>query len=140
MGFDVRVVKTHNLPERFRPSSNTASRRRSAPQRHPARSQSFGSPQSSSLERSAEDRLKDVREGLSQDLPEPLRNLLEEATGELTRKERDAFLSRIATDPEQTHQDSSRSEKEWRPVLVRWLKEQANRFMAAAAQASGGRS
>ena len=138
MSFDLRVVKTRDLPERFRPSSNTAPQRRSTPQRHPARSRPFGAPQPSSPERSAEDRPRAVRGGLSQDLPAPLRNLLEETTGELTRKERDAFLSRIASDPEQTLQDSSRGEKEWRPVLVRWLKEQANRFMAAAVQASGG--
>lgn len=61
--------------------------------------------------------------------------MLEEATEELTEKEREAFLSRNADGQGHSLQNSSLTREEWRSVLVRLLKEQANRFMAAAAQA-----
>lgn len=78
-------------------------------------------------------------EALSKKFPDSLQDLLEEATEELTEKEREAFLSRVTDSQGHSLQDSSLADEEWRAVLVRWLKEQANRFMAAAAQAQASR-
>jgi len=119
----MRVVEIRDLPERFRPSSHQFSRRRSR------------SSPSTDLERNEEDRPTSAGEVLGRSLPTSLQDLLEEATGELTEKEQEAFLSRIADNREHSLQDSSLTREEWRSVLVRLLKEQANRFMAAAAQA-----
>lgn len=127
MSFDLRVVQTRDLPDRFCPPSRQSSGKRS-------KSSSWPDPK-----KNAEDRPSSAdgdRVGaLIGEFPPPLRNLLKEATGELTKKEREAFLFRVASTQKSSLQDSSFAKEEWRAVLVRWLKEQANRFMAAAAQA-----
>jgi hypothetical protein len=125
MSFDLKVVKVWDLPDRFRPYSSRGSRELNG-RRQSADLGGRKSPQASS-----------GKQGFTQDLPDSFRRLLEKATEELTEKEREAFLSRIVGDRERSISDSSLSHEEYQSLLVRWLKEQANRFMAAAAQASG---
>jgi hypothetical protein len=71
---------------------------------------------------------------LRADLPTPLAVLLEEGTDGLTPREEQAFLERLQSDPNRSLREASRSRAEWRALLTDWLKEEANRFMAAAAQ------
>lgn len=70
-------------------------------------------------------------------LPTPLADLIREATADLTGAERGAFLQRLRKErPEIFSEGSSGlslSREEWREELASWLKEEANRFMAAAA-------
>jgi len=128
MSFDLKVVQTCDLPDRFRPPSRQSSGRRSNRSSRPRpKRNTKGQPSAANGDRV---------EALIREFPRPLRNLLKEATRELTEKEREAFLFRVASSQKSSLQDSSFAEEEWRAVLVRWLKEQANRFMAAAAQAS----
>jgi hypothetical protein len=71
---------------------------------------------------------------LRADLPAPLAVLLENGVDGLTPREERAFLERLQSDPHRGLHDTSRSRAEWRALLTDWLKEEANRFMAAAAQ------
>jgi hypothetical protein len=66
------------------------------------------------------------------ELPSPLLNLLEAATQDLTREERYAFLTRIQSEREKELREDSRPKEGWRELVIEWLKEEANRFMAAA--------
>ncbi len=112
---EMEVVEVQNLPEKFRPSS---SGRAPAPE----------------------------------DVPGPLAELIREATSGLTGPEREVFLRRLREEHpelfsgksgEERHQppggsaeeftEEELSEEEWREELTRLLKEEANRFMAAAA-------
>ena len=68
-------------------------------------------------------------------LPSPLLDLLETATQDLSREERYAFLTRIQSEREIELREDSRPKEEWREILIDWLKEEANRFMAAAVAA-----
>jgi hypothetical protein len=88
----------------------------------------------------------------TEDVPGPIGELIREATSELTDSEREVFLRRLKEEhpelfsgetggdgqepPEGLPEEFSReelSEAEWREELTRLLKEEANRFMAAAA-------
>lgn len=88
----------------------------------------------------------------TEDVPGPLAELIREATSSLTGPEREVFLRRLREEHpelfsrksgEERHQPPGRpteelseeelSEEEWREELTRLLKEEANRFMAAAA-------
>ncbi len=110
----IEVVGGQDLPEKFRPPSRRA----------PA----------------------------TEDVPGPLAELIREATSELIDSEPEVFLRRLREEHpwlfsgkngEDSHQlleepagKFSReefSEEEWREELTRLLKEEANRFMAAAA-------
>ncbi len=107
---EMEVVEVQDLPEKFRPSP---SGRAPAPE----------------------------------DVPRPLTGLIREATSGLTSPEREVFLRRLKEEHpglfsgksgEERHQPSGGpteelSEEEWREELTRLLKEEANRFMAAAA-------
>jgi hypothetical protein len=107
---EMSVVKVGSLPEKFRPSPSG---------RAPA----------------------------TEDVPRPLTGLIREATSGLTGPEREVFLRRLREEHpglfsgksgEERHQLSGESteefsEEEWREELTRLLKEEANRFMAAAA-------
>jgi hypothetical protein len=107
---EMEVVEVQDLPEKFRPSSSG---------RAPA----------------------------TEDVPGPLAELIREATSGLTGPEREVFLRRLRKEHpglfsgksgEERHQPPGEpaeelSEEEWREELTRLLKEQANRFMAAAA-------
>ena len=112
---EMEVVQVHSLPEKFRPSPSS---------RAPA----------------------------TEDVPGPLAELIREATSGLTGPEREVFLRRLREEhpglfsgetggdgqepPEGLLEEFSReefSEEEWREELTRLLKEEANRFMAAAA-------
>lgn len=77
-------------------------------------------------------------------LPGPLADLVQEATAELTAAERGAFLDRLHQENPEIFSEKpvgserpggsrNLSKEEWREKLTRWLKEEANRFMAAAA-------
>lgn len=68
-------------------------------------------------------------------VPAPLAELIEEATGGLTAAERGALLSRLQEEKPDLFagEMEAASREEWRERLVTWLKEKANRFMAAAA-------
>lgn len=68
-------------------------------------------------------------------VPAPLAELIEEATGGLTAAERGALLSRLQEEKPDLFagEMEAASREEWRERLVTWLKEEANRFMAAAA-------
>jgi hypothetical protein len=82
-------------------------------------------------------------------LPDPLADLIQEATSGLTAAKRRAFLDRLhAENPGVFYEEPDDSgdpgdnrglskeewsKEEWRGKLTRWLKEEANRFMAAAA-------
>jgi len=69
-------------------------------------------------------------------LPPPLADLIEEATSGLTDAERGAFLSRLREDEAEVLASANGEEasrEEWRERLIARLKEEANRFMAAAA-------
>lgn len=110
MSLDFDVVKTSDLPDRFRPPTDRDAGR-------PAR-----------LDASTTSR------GRTRDLPGPLQDLLQEA--ELTDQEQEAFLSRIAADSGRSLRDRSRSREEWRSALAQWLEEEATRFRTAAAQVS----
>jgi hypothetical protein len=71
-------------------------------------------------------------------LPGPLADLIQEATSGLTAAERGAFLDRLREERPEIFSDGtdgnpSFTREEWREKLSRWLKEEANRFMAAAA-------
>jgi hypothetical protein len=82
-----------------------------------------------------------------EDVPEHFAELIREATSGLTSPEREVFLRRLREEHpglfsgksgEERHQLSGESteefsEEEWREELTRLLKEEANRFMAAAA-------
>ncbi|WP_251963933.1 hypothetical protein [Salinibacter ruber] len=106
----MEVVRVQDLPEKFRPSPSG---------RAPA----------------------------AEDVPGPLAELIREATSGLTGLEREIFLRRLREEHpglfsgksgEERHQLSGGSteefsEEEWREELTRLLKEEANRFMAAAA-------
>ncbi|MCS3701847.1 hypothetical protein GGQ20_003190 [Salinibacter ruber] len=117
---EMEVVEVQDLPEKFRPSPSG---------RAPA----------------------------TEDVPGPLAELIREATSGLTGPEREVFLRRLREEHpglfsgksgEERHQPPGRpteelseeepseeqfSEEEWREELTRLLKEEANRFMAAAA-------
>ena len=117
---EMEVVQVHSLPEKFRPSPSGK-----APP--------------------------------TGDVPGPLAELIREATSGLTGPEREVFLRRLKEEhPElfsgKNGEDSQQlseeptgkfskeefseeelSEEEWREELTRLLKEEANRFMAAAA-------
>jgi hypothetical protein len=114
-GIEMEVMEVQDLPEKFRPSPPG------------------GAP---ALE----------------DVPGPLAELIREATSGLTGPEREVFLRRLREEHpglfsgksgEERHQLSGEpaeefseekfSEEEWREELTRLLKEEANRFMAAAA-------
>lgn len=106
----MEVVRVQDLPEKFRPSPSG---------RAPA----------------------------TGDVPGPLAELIQEATSGLTGPEREVFLRRLREEHpwlfsgkngEDSHQLSGEpaeefSEEEWREEFTRLLKEEANRFMAAAA-------
>lgn len=69
-------------------------------------------------------------------VPAPLAELIREATEGLTGAERGALLSRLRDEKPESLFVEGRADatrEEWRERLVRWLKEEANRFMAAAA-------
>ncbi|WP_118827746.1 hypothetical protein [Salinibacter ruber] len=112
---EMEVTEVQDLPEKFRPSPSS---------RAPA----------------------------TEDVPGPLAELIWEATSELIDSEREVFLRRLREEhpglfsgetggdgqepPEGLPEEFSReelSEEEWREELTRLLKEEANRFMAAAA-------
>ncbi|MCS4194362.1 hypothetical protein GGP50_002588 [Salinibacter ruber] len=112
---EMSVVKVGSLPEKFRPSPSG---------RAPA----------------------------TEDVPGPIAELIQEATSGLTGPEREVFLRRLKEEHpglfsgksgEERHQpqgglteelsEEQLPEKEWREELTRLLKEEANRFMAAAA-------
>ncbi len=107
---EMEVMEVQDLPEKFRPSSSG---------RAPA----------------------------TEDVPGPLAELIREATSGLSGPEREVFLRRLRKEHpglfsgksgEERHQLSGEpaeelSEEEWREELTRLLKEEANRFMAAAA-------
>ncbi|MCS4119188.1 hypothetical protein [Salinibacter ruber] len=107
---EIEVVRVQDLPEKFRPSPSS---------RAPA----------------------------PEDVPGPLAELIREATSGLTGLEREVFLRRLREEHpglfsgksgEERHQLSGESteefsEEDWREELTRLLKEEANRFMAAAA-------
>ncbi|WP_119843111.1 hypothetical protein [Salinibacter ruber] len=117
---EMEVVEVQDLPEKFRPSPSG---------RAPA----------------------------TEDVPGPLAELIREATSGLTGPEREVFLRRLKEEHpglfsgksgEERHQPPGRPteelseeelseeqfpEEEWREELTRLLKEEANRFMAAAA-------
>ncbi|MCS3708116.1 hypothetical protein GGP62_003109 [Salinibacter ruber] len=102
---EMKVVGVQDLPEKFRPSSS-------------GRALATG------------------------DVPGPLAELIREATSGLTGPEREVFLRRLKEEhPElfsgksgqERHQLPEESTEEWREELTRLLKEEANRFMAAAA-------
>ncbi len=112
---EMEVVEVQDLPEKFRPSPSG---------RAPA----------------------------TEDVPGPLAELIREATSGLTGPEREVFLRRLKEEhpglfsgetgddgqepPEGLPEEFSEeqfSEEEWREELTRLLKEEANRFMAAAA-------
>jgi len=81
-------------------------------------------------------------------LPGPLADLIQEPTSRLTDAERGAFLGRLRRErpeifsegPVGSEEPSGSeglskgdlSKEEWREKLTRWLKEEANRFMAAS--------
>ncbi|MCS3616500.1 hypothetical protein GGP54_002968 [Salinibacter ruber] len=112
---EMKVVQVHSLPEKFRSSPSD---------RAPA----------------------------TRDVPGPIGELVQEATSGLTGPEREVFLRRLREEhpglfsgetggdgqepPEGLPEEFSEeelSEEEWRKELTRLLKEEANRFMAAAA-------
>ena len=112
---EIEVVRVQDLPEKFRPSPSS---------RAPA----------------------------PEDVPGPLAELIREATSGLTGPEREVFLRRLKEEhpglfsgetgddgqepPEGLPEEFSEeqfSEEKWREELTRLLKEEANRFMAAAA-------
>ncbi len=117
---EMEVTEVQDLPEKFRPSP------------------SGGAP-------------------APEDVPGPLAELIQEATSGLTGPEREVFLRRLREEHpelfsgksgEERHQppggpteelseeefsEEQFSEEEWREELTRLLKEEANRFMAAAA-------
>jgi hypothetical protein len=112
---EMKVVGVQDLPEKFRPSSSG---------RAPA----------------------------TEDVPGPIAELIREATSGLTGPEREVFLRRLREEHpelfsrkngEERHQppggptekfsEEELSEEEWREELTRLLKEEANRFIAAAA-------
>ncbi len=112
---EMEVTEVQDLPEKFRPSPSG---------RAPA----------------------------TEDVPGPLAELIREATSGLTGPEREVFLRRLREEhpglfsgktggdsqepPEGLPEEFSEeqfSEEEWREELTRLLKEEANRFMAAAA-------
>jgi hypothetical protein len=87
-----------------------------------------------------------------EDVSGPIGELIQEATSGLTGPEREVFLRRLREEHpelfsgksgEERHQppggsaeefpEEELSEEEWREELTRLLKEEANRFMAAAA-------
>ncbi|MCS3632102.1 hypothetical protein GGP55_002715 [Salinibacter ruber] len=112
---EIEVVRVQDLPEKFRPSPSSMA---------PA----------------------------TEDVPEHLAELIREATSGLTGPEREVFLRRLREEhpglfsgetggdgqepteglPEEFSREEL-SEEEWREELTRLLKEEANRFMAAAA-------
>lgn len=102
---EMEVVEVQDLPEKFRPPSSSAP--------------------------------------TTADVPALLTDLFREATSGLTGPERGAFLRRLEKEhPEifsgQAGEGSQKlpkglTEEEWREALIRLLKEEANRFMAAAA-------
>jgi hypothetical protein len=107
---EMEVVQVHSLPEKFRPSPSGKA---------PALEDASG----------------------------PIGELIQEATSGLTGPEREVFLRRLKEEHpglfsrksgEERHQPPGGSteefsEEEWREDLTRLLKEEANRFMAAAA-------
>lgn len=112
---EMEVVEVQDLPEKFRPSPSG---------RAPA----------------------------TEDVPGPIGELIREATSGLTGPEQEVFLRRLREEhpglfsgetggdgqesPEGLPEEFSEeqfSEEEWREELTRLLKEEANRFMAAAA-------
>ncbi len=112
---EMEVVEVQDLPEKFRPSS------------------SGGAP-------------------ATEDVPGPIAELIREATSGLSGPEREVFLRRLreehpglfsgksgedsqqlSKEPTGKFSEKEFSEEEWREELTRLLKEEANRFMAAAA-------
>ncbi|MCS3645412.1 hypothetical protein [Salinibacter ruber] len=117
---EMEVVEVQDLPEKFRPSPSG---------RAPA----------------------------TEDVPGPIAELIQEATSGLTGPEREVFLRRLREEHpglfsgksgEERHQppggpteelseeefsEEQFPEEKWREELTRLLKEEANRFMAAAA-------
>lgn len=103
---EMTVVEAENLPEKFRPPSSSAQH--------------------------------------TVELPGPLADLIQEATSGLTAAERGAFLQRLRKKKPEIFSEGpsgagepggsqGSSKEKWRERLTRWLKEEANRFMAAAA-------
>ncbi len=106
---EMEVVRVQDLPEKFRPSPSG-------------------------------------RVPVTEDVPGPIGELIREATSELIDSEREVFLRRLREEHpglfvEENSEDSKQlsgepaeefSEEEWREELTRLLKQQANRFMAAA--------
>ncbi len=111
----MKMVGVQNLPEKFRPSSSG-------------------------------------RALATEDVPGPIAELIREATSELIDSEREVFLRRLREEHpeffsgksgEERHQppggpteelsEEELSEEEWREELTRLLREEANRFMTAAA-------
>ncbi len=112
---EIEVVRVQDLPEKFRPSPPG------------------GAPE-------------------TEDVPEHLAELIREATSGLTGPEQEVFLRRLreehpwlfsgksgedsqqlSEEPTGEFAEKEFSEEEWREELTRLLKEEANRFMAAAA-------
>ncbi|MCS3698386.1 hypothetical protein [Salinibacter ruber] len=117
---EMEVVEVQDLPEKFRPSPSG---------RAPA----------------------------TEDVPGPIAELIREATSGLTGPEREVFLRRLKEEhprlfsgksgedsqqlskqptgefSEKEFSEEQFSKEEWREELTRLLKEEANRFMAAAA-------
>lgn len=79
----------------------------------------------------------------TEDVPAPVAELIREATSGLTGLEQEVFLRRLRerhpglfsgeTGKENQQLPEGLTEGEWREELTRLLKEEANRFMAAAA-------
>lgn len=79
----------------------------------------------------------------TEDVPAPIAELIRKGTSGLTGPERRAFLLRLKkkhpglfserTGEEKRQFSEDLAEEKWRETLVRLLKEEANRFMAAAA-------
>lgn len=106
MDIDFRVVKTSELPPRFRPPTGRKSYR--------------------SAQRQVEAR--------KSALPDPFRDVLGRATEELTDEEEIVLLNRLETGLDADLSDPGCSQKEWKSLVANGLKREANRFMAAAAR------
>jgi len=134
VSLDFRVVKTRELPDQFQPPPKRSSDgekitgesvTEDSGGRAPRRSQQRSSTVAPQSNRTANPRLRNC--------PAPLQNLLDEVADGLTEDELQAFLSRIVADPDKSLRDRSRSRTEWRELLIDWLEEEADQFMAVAA-------
>lgn len=134
VSLDFRVVKTRELPDQFQPppkrssdgvktagESVTEDSDRNRAPRRPQQRSSTGASQSN---QAASPRLRNC--------PAPLQNLLDDVADGLTEAELRAFLGRIVADPDKSLRDRSRSRTEWRELLISWLEEEADQFMAVA--------